>query len=111
MQAGRLRKRVQIQERQTTRDGMGGVVETWVTVDTVWGDVRMSSGREQFVAEANREQAVTTHQVRMRAGNVTLTPLHRLVVGGAVLDIETVGDREGLSREIVAMCRENFGGQ
>ncbi len=78
MRAGRLRHRVQIQERvETTRDEHGGISPTWSTIATVSASVEPLRGRELF--EAQQVQERTTIRVRMRH-YPGLTTKHRLVL-------------------------------
>ena len=43
MESGKLRNKLLIQSSTETRDNLGGVVQTWATVATVWGDIRHRS--------------------------------------------------------------------
>ena len=112
MQAGKLRKRVAIQQVTETRDAMGGVINTWATLATVWGDVRMVNSQriaEDFVASADRRVATAMHRVILRygaAGSPTITPKMRLLVDGRTLEIESVGDTDGRQATLTVLCRE-----
>lgn len=77
MRAGRLRQRVQIQERAETRDEHGGTEPNWNTIATVWASVEPLRGRELFEAQQLKER--TTMRVRMRH-YPALTTKHRLVL-------------------------------
>lgn len=108
MQAGQLRERIAIQSYTAASDGMGGETQSWSTVATVWGRVRMVNGQEQFTAANERIQGTVSHKVNLRekAGGVTLTIRHRLLWLGRTLEIVSIGDMEGRHREQVVMCRE-----
>ena len=50
--AGKLNRRVEIQQPTISRDAVGGKVEGWSTLATVWAEVRDLRGRESFAAQA-----------------------------------------------------------
>jgi SPP1 family predicted phage head-tail adaptor len=64
MMAGRLRKTVTIEQVTETRDSMGGVVETWATLDKVRAEIRPMRGRELW--DAQRVNPELTHVVTIR---------------------------------------------
>ncbi len=76
MQAGKLNKRIQIQEASESRDAGGGVISTWSTIDTVWGAIEPLSGIE--LVEAQQVHARATIKVRIRT-YPGLTTHHRLI--------------------------------
>lgn len=89
--APRLMKRfknpqqIEIQEKQTVSDGMGGTTVSWVTVATVDAVVMPMSARERL--EADRLESSVTHKVYMLADDVTaLTATHRLKFGARVFN-------------------------
>lgn len=108
MQAGQLRERIAIQRNTPAGDGMGGETQSWSTVATVWGRVRMMQGTEQYSAASERVQGAITHKVNLRqkAGGVTLNHEDRFLWQGRTLEIVSFGDMEGRHREQVIMCRE-----
>lgn len=108
MQAGRLRERLAIQGYAVVADGMGGETQSWSTLATVWGQVRMVAGLEQYSTAADQVQGTVTHKVNLRqnAGDVALTVRHRFNWGGRILQIVSIGDMEGRRREQVVLCRE-----
>ena len=61
MRAGRLRRRLQLQQRTDGKGALGGVVPTWTTTVTVWGGVEALSGSENF----NADQVNSSLQVRI----------------------------------------------
>ncbi len=108
MQAGQLRERIAIQSYTAVADGMGGETQSWATVATVWGRVRMANGQEQYTAAGEQIQGTISHKVNLRAkaGGVSLTIRHRFGWKGRTLQIVSIGDVEGRNREQVVMCRE-----
>ncbi len=101
MNAGRLNRRVTLQQKSVTRDALGAEVVTWVDVATVWAEVSPYSGRE-FVALRQAQDEITTRiTIRYRRG---VTPAMRVVHGEAKYDIVHVIDRNDahVSLELVA---------
>lgn len=66
LRAGRLNKRVAIQEVTRTSDGGGGVTEAWATITngTVWARVSPLEGTERF--QAQQVQGTLTHEIEIR---------------------------------------------
>ena len=99
---GLLDRRVKIQALTTAADGAGQPVETWSDIATVWARVRPFRGGERFLARQVVGQAVTTFEIRHRAG---VTILNRLVYAGRswdIHDVREVGRREGLELDATA---------
>lgn len=94
MQAGLLRKRVQLQKPAPGTDAEGTPNGAWVTVGTIWAQVVPAGGTETIVA--GQEEARITHQVTIRYRSdldptvVGATALHntRLLLGQRILDIK-----------------------
>lgn len=68
MEAGKLDRRITIQQATVTRGAGGGETRSWTTLATVWANVRPMSGRE-FVAGQRTGGGTTTQQL----GEVTTT--------------------------------------
>jgi len=104
MRAGRLRHRVTIQYGRTSRDAFGTELLTWLTLATVWADVRSVSGREQVQPD---EQIFSNlpHQVTLRyLANVTAKM--RSLWNGRVLEIQSVSEPDNRLRMIQLDCME-----
>lgn len=50
IEAGKLNRRIQLQSRTRSRDGQGGITETWTTYSTVWASMRPIRGDERLAA-------------------------------------------------------------
>lgn len=101
IRAGRLNRRVTIQQKSVTRDAIGAEVIAWVDVATVWAEVSPYSGRE-FVALRQAQDEITTRiTIRYRSG---ITPAMRIVHGQAKYDIVHVIDKSDahVALELVA---------
>ena|SRR5229473_1255128 len=64
MHAGPLRFRLELQEPIESRDDQGGVVQSWSTTATVWGDVEPLRARE--LIEAQKIEARLSHRLTLR---------------------------------------------
>lgn len=73
---GALNQRVQIQRVSNTRDDMGGMIQSWATIATVWAEVKPISAGEQF--RRQQIQASASHKVTIRYRN-DLLPSDRIV--------------------------------
>jgi SPP1 family predicted phage head-tail adaptor len=100
MEAGKLDRRIRIDERTVVQDGIGGETETWVERATVWAEKRDLSGRELILAQQEAATATTRFVIRFR-DDVAQTD--RIVYDGVNHDIQhiaEIGRGEGL--EILA---------
>lgn len=68
MRAGRLSRRVTIQERVETQNATGEVVWTWQDVCSVWAEISAISGREFFSAQQIQSNVTHTILIRYRPG-------------------------------------------
>lgn len=106
IRAGKLRHIVQVQERSTAKDALGGRVDTWTTVATVRASIEPLNAKEAFAGSG--EYADLTHRVRLRFDpRFTLTASHRLVHNGVVFDVLGQPINTGLlSRELIVPCAQ-----
>ena len=105
MQAGRLRERVTIQEKQIVRNSFGEEVIQFVDLATVWAGVEPLNGREFLEAKTEQAQITTRVRIRYRDG---IYPTMRLVYRSRVLVVDSVIHVYERQREIVLMCREEI---
>ena len=107
MKAGRLDKRIRIQELTHSRDTGGGDVPTWTTVTNGdrWAEIMPLSGNESYVGQ--QLQGVVTHKVTTRyLAGVTNKNRIFVVNDSRVFDIHHAinwGERE---RELSMLCTE-----
>jgi SPP1 family predicted phage head-tail adaptor len=71
MRAGRLRHRITIRKNETRRDALGGVINSWIDVATVWAEVKAISGRELVASGAVFSEATVRIWLRYRADVTT----------------------------------------
>jgi SPP1 family predicted phage head-tail adaptor len=104
MRAGKLRKRIEIQEnRGTAQDSFGAPSDGWVTLWRCYAEVLPISGNEQLI---NGEHlASVSHVVRTRyfAGP---TSEHRIKWGSRYLHITSAINKDERGREALFACSE-----
>ena len=64
LNAGSLNKRIEIQSKTSTADGLGGYSDVWATTKTVWCAIWPLSASD--VIEGMKTSAQVTHRVRIR---------------------------------------------
>jgi SPP1 family predicted phage head-tail adaptor len=87
MQAGKLRHRIQIQQKVTGQDPQTGeqLTQQWVDFAKVWASVEDLSARDLIAAQAVQSEAKTRIVIRYREG---ITPAMRVVLStGAICGI------------------------
>lgn len=87
MNAGKLNRRVTIEQRSSTVDAIGQPVETWTTVATVWADIRFQRGLESLRADSTTSIARASVRIRYRAG---INAGMRVVQGSTTFNIIAV---------------------
>jgi SPP1 family predicted phage head-tail adaptor len=102
-----MRKRVQIQQNQSaTKTTKGQKVPNWVTVATVWAQLRPVNGRE--VAIASQVKAIVTHALIMRwpGSSVSIDPTMRAVIGSRIFNLTQCLNADERNRRIDALVLE-----
>lgn len=110
MDAGQLNRRITLQSRTLTQDSVGGQIEAWVDVATVWAAIEPATGRELLTAQTLRIDAPRTVTLRWQAAFASPPALAamRLKYGTRIFNIHSsVNEREG-RREIVLLCSEGM---
>lgn len=95
-----LSTRVTVQAVTRTRDDLGGVVEAWAAVATVWAEVAQLSGRELELARQVAAEVTTRVTLRSRSG---VSADSRFLVGPRSLRVVS-GVDDG--RFITCLCAE-----
>lgn len=101
--AGRLDKRVTLQQATSARDGHGQPVQTWSPVATVWAAIHPLRGGERFAAQ--QFAAETTHRVTIRYRSGVSVQM-RVVYGSRVFRIENAIDPKERHEQLELMCAE-----
>lgn len=84
MRAGDLHRRVRIERNGGGFDDLGQPIEGWTEVATVWGNVRMLTGKETLMSEADVAVASASIRIRYRTD---ITNGMRAIVDGVVFNI------------------------
>lgn len=94
---GDLFFRVTLQSKTESRDAVGGPVETWANVITVWASETDISGREQFMAgvEGYHQTRVVRIRYRTDINESWRVILHDGLIG-RISVINRVGRKEAL---------------
>jgi SPP1 family predicted phage head-tail adaptor len=101
--AGDLRHRVTVQAVTTTRDQVGGTVETWTDVATLWAKVEPLSAGERYWRQQMNAYAAWKITVRFRDD---LTAKHRVKFGTRTFEVRSVTNLDMLSRFSELACDE-----
>jgi SPP1 family predicted phage head-tail adaptor len=101
--AGDLRERVAIEACTEDRDEVGGRVEVWSTIATVWARVMPMSQRESWYRQQTNAAAAWKVHMRYRAD---LTTKHRIVWGIRVFEIRGVANPDERRRWLEIACDE-----
>ena len=103
MNAGAMRHQIELQSFTSTPDGMGGTVDVFSTVDTVWAAIWPTSASEH--KKAASPTMVASHQVRIRyyAG---LSAAWRLKLGSRYFSIVSIIDKEERHVQMDLLCNE-----
>ena len=95
MQAGRLNRRVTLQQPAAGFDELGQPIPGWTDVATVWADIRMKSGLESIKAGASVSVVQASIRIRYRAGvNAGMRVVHNLTAYNITAVQPDVGGRE-----------------
>ncbi len=102
--AGRLNKRIELQETVATRDEYGEKPPSWLTTDHLWASIEPITGRELFAAHQVHAEVSHRIVIRNRPG---LTSKMRFVFGSRVFNIATPPLNVGEGNEsIEVLCVE-----
>lgn len=103
MRAGKLRNRLVIQRKTTTRDTDGGERVEWSTVTTVWGAIEPGRNREYWGSE--QIQAETGVRIRARYP-LDVLPQDRITSNGKSYNVHGASEQFTEHREIHIMATE-----
>jgi SPP1 family predicted phage head-tail adaptor len=87
MQAGRLDRRITIEQPTESTGAIGDVTESWSDFATVWAGKDDRSGREALSPEIERGEVETVWRIRHLDG---LTMKMRIVYDGRIYDIRSI---------------------
>lgn len=106
----RLRRRLVLEAVERAADGVGGYVEAWAPLGTLWADVRPRGGREEFVA--GRPRPLVGYRILVRGAPAGAPsrprPGQRLRDGEWVLRILTVTEADPAGRHLEIVAEEGL---
>lgn len=106
---GRRRVRLRFEKRQTSDDGLGGEVVSWVTSGNAWGRITAldERGREQLNGLQLQGRAAYHVDVAYRRDLDPIIPAQwRLVWERKTLEIQSAVDDTGRKRRLVMLATE-----
>lgn len=110
MQAGKLRKTIVFQRRDTSRDSVGEQVTTWSDVAQVRAEIIPLSGRELLAAQAVRSEL--SHQITVRYASFLADPLEvakmRILYGTRRFNIHSANNLDELNRQVTLLVSEGL---
>ena len=102
MLAGKLNRRITIEQRSTTQDAIGQPVETWTTVAELWADIRYQRGLEAIKAGADISVVGASIRIRYRTG---IDAGMRVTHGADVFNIQAVLPDAGRREYVDLACQ------
>lgn len=87
LQAGKLRRRLEIQSATDSVDGLGGNERLWKTDNTRWGSVRQLTAGERVAHDQQEAKSVVQITLRHYEG---LTTANRIKWGSRIFNIRSV---------------------
>lgn len=110
MEAGKLRKSIVIQRRDSTRDSYGAQVQTWTNVAQVRAEITPISGRELLVGQAFN--AEVSHQITVRYFNELANPIEvaklRVLYGSRIFNIHASINADERNRMVTLYASEGL---
>ncbi len=104
IRAGTMRNLVEIQEMQTSKDGSGSNVITWVKIADARASINPVTGNEMFMNA--QLQNVVTHKIGMRYR--ALSPKNRIVFNGRIFDFIHALDFQEKKVNLIILAKEVF---
>jgi head-tail adaptor len=104
----RLTRRLVLEARERVADGAGGFASAWVARGTLWAEVTLRTGREDFVGAVARPRLRYRILVRGAPVGAPSRPQaeQRLREGERVFDILTVGEFDPAGRYLEITAEE-----
>lgn len=110
MQAGQLRKRIELQQRSSSQDGYGQQLTSWTTLFTTWAAIEPVSG-----AQLDRARSIyneTSHKVTVRwraqLNDIKQVGSYRVLYAGRVFDVGASMNQDERNRTVVLLCAEGI---
>lgn len=108
--AGNRRHQVQVQQRSTGRDALGGVTDEWTTLFVTAVGIAPLGGREVLAAQAIHAEA--SHSIEATYRSEWADPVRaagfRIVLGTRIFNVRNVQNVEQRNREILIIASEGM---
>lgn len=111
MRAGPLRHRLTVERRSTTKDSVGGMVDTWTTLLTCRCEFQPVSGREFIGGGAMQSEAQARFIIRYDSSTAAITSADRILYNGGYYNIIHTANSGGRNQMLELVCSENDRGQ
>lgn len=105
VKAGRLNKKITIQETTQTQNSYGEVIDAWSTYAFIWASVEPTSGREFMAAQQINSEITIAFRTRYLSG---VTAKMRISWDGRLFDIESVINPVEKNEQLLIICRERL---
>lgn len=100
MRAGRLDRRVTIEQLTETQNGVGETIKTWSTLATLWAERVPQGVVQKYNTQQQYAEVTAVFRIRWFPHASAISPeLHRVVYRDRVYDVhgtEEIGRRDGL---------------
>ncbi|OPZ41656.1 MAG: Phage head-tail joining protein [Bacteroidetes bacterium ADurb.BinA104] len=104
LNAGSLNKRIEIQSKTSTADGLGGYSDVWATTKRAWAAIWPLSASD--VIEGMKTSAQVTHRVRIRYQS-GITSAMRIKFGSLYFSIIAPPINPNMANEYLdILCKE-----
>lgn len=110
MQAGQLRKRIELQQRSGAQDEYGQQLTGWTLLFTTWAQIEPMSG-----AQLDRARSIyneTSHRVTLRwraqLNDIRQVGSYRVVYAGRIFDVGASMNLDERNRTVVLLCAEGI---
>ena len=111
MRAGRLRHKVTLERKGTTKNQFGEIVDTWTSIAVRRCSIEPLMGKEFFANDNEYSRLTTRIRIRHDSTVKTLRPYDRLVDNSespaVIYDIESIQNPRERDIELVLMCERN----
>ena len=106
MRAGRLRNRIDIQQRSTDKDAAGEQLDSWVSIGYRRANIQNLSGTEYITAKGTGSEITTKIHCRYDALTRQITPAFRIVDrdSNAIYDIQSALRFKTSDQYIECLC-------
>lgn len=102
--AGDLNRRIEIEAAVTTQDSSGDPVVEWTPIGTFWAAADPDTGNEFYADNGIVAESPMLFRMR-RYASIEITPLHRVIYGGHVFNIDSVTDYHDQRTEVHIYAR------